>query len=175
MQQLNRKTLTRISALVLVMMLVLSYTASFAAASFASSKAGIEYGGKTFKLGKSYSTSTMKKYVKKAFGSYSRKSGGVCTCGSFYNYVTKKGVTIETLKANQGGKEKIVTITVTKKGVPTVSGLKVTDKTSKVASLYGTKCGKRGNTVQYTAGRYNVNITAKSKKVSKIEFWYDWD
>ena len=174
MQQLNRKTLTRISALVLVMMLVLSYTASFAAASFASSKAGIEYGGKTFKLGKSYSTNTMKKYVKKAFGSYSRKSGGACTCGSFFKYVTKKGVTIETLQAKQGGKEKIVTITVTKKGVPTVSGLKVTDKISKAASLYGTKCGRIGNTVLYTAGKYNVYITKKNNKVSRIEFWYDY-
>ena len=39
MQSINRKTLTRISALILVMMLVFSFTASFAAESFSSSKA----------------------------------------------------------------------------------------------------------------------------------------
>ena len=174
MQSINRKTLTRISALVLVMMLVFSFTASFAAESFSSSKAGIKYGGKTFKLGKSYSTSTMKKYVKNAFGSYERKSGGACTCGSFFEYVTKKGITIETLQAKKGGKEKIITITIKTKTVPTVSGLKVGNKVSKIATIYGKKCKIKGSTVKYTSGKHNMEVTTKSKKVTKIVFWYDF-
>ena len=171
MQSINRKALTRISALILVMMLVLSFTASFAAASFTSSKAGIS---KTIKLGKSYSTSTMKKYVKKAFGSYQRNTAAPCTQGAFFEYVTKKGVTIETLQKKGSKKEKIVTITITSKTVPTISGLKVGNKVSKIASLYGKKCSKRGSTVKYTSGKHNMEITTKSKKVTKIEFWYDF-
>lgn len=173
MQSINRKALTRISALILVVMLVFSFTASFAAASFTSSKAGIKYGGKTFKLGKSYTTATMKKYIKNAFGSYKRKTSDPCTEGSYFEYVTNKGVTIETLQKNGSKKEKIITITVKSKSVPTVSGLKVGNKVSKIADLYGKKCSKWGSTLLYTSGKYNVYFYTKSKKVTKIQFWLE--
>ena len=50
MQLVNRKTVTRVSALILVLMLILSGVSCFAA-SFKKSQAGVSYGGAQFKLG----------------------------------------------------------------------------------------------------------------------------
>ena len=165
----HRKTVLRAGALMLALIAMLSFTASYAA-SFTKSGAGIKYGGKTFKLG---DTTTPQK-LKKTFGNWtSRLVNDGCTCGfATYLYTFKsKGVVIETLQKKQGGTEKIITITVTSSKVPTTNGLKVGNKTSTLAAKYGTKCKKSGSTVLYTSGKYHMYVFTKSKKITKIQFW----
>lgn len=171
MQRSNRKTVTRVSALVLVLMLLFSLTASYAEASFAKSGAGVKYNGKTFKLG---DTTTGAK-LKKAFGSYTRKMDDGCTFGyATYLYTFKsKGITVETLQKKKGGSEQIITITITKKTVPTIAGLKVGNANSAIKTKYGSKCTLSGSTARYKAGKYYMYVYTKSKKITKIVFYHD--
>ena len=171
MQQSHRKTITRVSAFMLVLMLLFSFTASYAEASFSKSGAGVKYNGKTFKLG---DTTTGAK-LKKAFGSYTRSMDDGCTFGyATYLYTFKsKGITVETLQKKKGGSEHIITITVTKSSVPTIAGLKVGNSNSTIKSKYGTKCSLSGSTARYNSGKYYMYIYTKSKKVTKIVFYHD--
>ena len=169
MLKFNRKFLTRVVALVLVMILGLSFTACFAK-SFKASGAGIKYRS-TFKLGKT----TTAKTLKKALGKYSRKAYDGCTCGvASYVYTFKsKGVKIETLKRTATSKEEIISIIITKKGVPTIGGLRVGDKVSKIPKIYGKKCKKSGKTYTYTSGSLTLSIATKNGKVKKITMTKD--
>lgn len=165
------KTLTRVSALILALMLVLSFTTCFAE-SFKKSGAGIRYGGKSFKLG----DSTTAQKLKKAFGSYTVRKDNGCTCGyAIYEYTfSGKGLVIETLQKKKGdSKQKIITITVKKNKVPTIAGLKIGHKTSKIADKYGKNCTKSGSRVRYHSGKYYMTISTKNKKVTKIVFMLD--
>lgn len=166
--QNNRKLATRIGAIALVLMLLLSFTASFAAATFTASKAGIKYGS-SYKLG---STSTT---WKSKLGSYSRKKYDACTIGvaSYMYTFSSKGVKIETVVPKKGAKEQIISIILSKKTVPTIAGLRVGDKVSKMEQLYGTGYKKSGSTYTYTAGSTRMKVTTKSGKVSKITFIKD--
>ena len=165
----NRKFLTRVLALVLIMILGLSFTACFAKF-FKASGAGIKY-HKTFKLGKTTTAKTMKK----ALGKYTRKTYDGCTCGvASYMYTFKsKGVKIETLKRTAKSKEEIISIIITKKGVPTIGGLRVGDKVSKIPKVYGKKCKKSGKTYTYTSGSLTLIISTKSGRVKKITMTKD--
>lgn len=176
MQLVNRKTITRVSALILVLMLVLSSTACLAA-SFKKSAAGVKYGGKTFKLG---ATVTLKQ-MKNAFGS-SVKTGKVAPCdnmpygGKLYKFASK-GITIETrYKSAKKTSEQIISITLTKSTVPTIAGLKVGASSSKIKDLYGKKCYKlssdqvfytNGNPNNLKYGDYILDIFTKRSKNSK--------
>ena len=165
MELTMRRRVTRISVLVLVLMLLLSFVASFAAGSFSSSKAGIKYKS-SYKLG---STSTS---WKKNLGSYSRKQYDACTCGEasyLYNF-SSKGVKIETLVPKKGAKEQIISIVLSKKTVPTIAGLKVGDKVSKMEKLYGTGYTKSGSTYTYKSGSCRMTIKTSSGKIKKITF-----
>ena len=169
MKHIDRKLLTRVSALVMVLMLLFSFTASFAAASFTSKGAGIKYNG-TFKL----NSTTSEAALKKAFGkSYTREVDNGCTFGvATYRYnFSSRGIMIETLQKKEKSKEKIITIEVTKKTVPTIAGLRVGDKTSKLAKLYGKKCkiNKSKTQVVYETGDYVMRITARKGIIKKIE------
>ena len=82
---------------------------------------------------------------------------------------------METRQKKKGSKEQIITLTITKKNVPTIAGLKVGDKTSKIAKLYGKNCkiNKAKTKILYVAGKYNMVITVKNKKVTNIEILWD--
>ena len=169
MPKINRIFLTRVFALVLVMILGLSFTACFAK-SFKASGAGIKY-NKTFKLGKT----TTEKNLKKALGKYTRKQYDGCTCGvASYVYNFKaKGVKIETLKRTASSKEEIISIIITKRGVPTIGGLRVGDKVSKIPKVYGNNCSKSGKTYTYTSGSLTLTISTKNGKIKKITMTKD--
>jgi len=177
MRNTHRKAIARVSALVLILALVLSFSASLAEATFKSTGAGVKYNGSTIKLG-AYTTSAK---LKKAFGSWSsRKTDNGCTCGyATYLYTFKsRGIVVETLQKKKGDKnEKIITITVTKSTVPTIAGLKVGNKTSVLAKKYGTKCSRSGSKVLYKSGKYYMKIYTKTKNgsrvITKIEFILD--
>ena len=168
MQLTLRKRVIRISALVLVLTLLLSTIAAFAAASFTSSKAGIKYKS-TYKLGSTSST------WKKNLGSYTRKQYDACTCGEasyMYNF-SSKGVKIETLVPKKGAKEQIISIVLSKKTVPTIAGLKVGDKVSKMENLYGKGYSKSGSTYTYKSGSCRMTVKTKSGKITKITLLKD--
>lgn len=172
MRLINRKNVARFSALVLVLMLLFSFTASYAA-SFSKSGAGVKYKSKTFKLGSSVTSSDLKK----AFGSWSsRKKDDGCTCGYatyLYNFKSK-GIKIETLqKKKSDKKEKIITITITKKTVPTIAGVKVGSSTNTVFKKYGKKYGKSGSKLRFHSGKYNLVVYTKKNAVTKLEFILD--
>ena len=175
MQLVNRKTVTRVSALILVLMLILSGVSCFAA-SFKKSQAGVSYGGAQFKLG---ATTTGAK-LKKAFGSCTTKNVAVCTTvpygGRLYNFKSK-GISIETrYKTEAQTSEQIITITLTGSTVPTISGLKVGNKVSKLAENYGTKIHKdrfNKNHAYYASGNYILDVYTRSKKISKLVFLID--
>lgn len=176
MQLVNRRTVTRVSALILVLMLILSSTACLAA-SFKKSAAGVTYASKTFKLG----ATTTEKALKKAFGSsYKVSKVAVCTTvpygGRLYNF-SSKGIKIETrYKTKKKDSEQIITITLTGKSVPTIAGVKIGDKVSKLAEKYGTKIHKdkyNKNHMYYASGDYIMEIYKKSGKISKITFLID--
>ena len=171
MRPINRKTITRASALLLVLMLLFSFTASFAAGSFSKSKAGIKYSKKNYKLGATITASQLKK----AFGKYSRKTDNGCTCGyATHKYTFKsKGLVIETLqKKKNSTKEQIITITSSKK-VPTIDGIKVGSSFSSVKKKYGSKYKKSGSKYLYSTGKYCLVIYTKSNKVTKFKFILD--
>lgn len=174
MLHINRKIVTRVSALVLALMLLFSCTAGFAAASFTKKAAGVKYNKTTLKLG----GTTSEKALKKLFGSkYKRVTDDGCTFGyATYQYTfSDKGITVETLQKKKGGKEQIITLTMTKKNVPTIAGLKVGDKTSKIAKLYGKDCkvNKAKTKILYEVGKYYMEITVKKSKVTKITILWD--
>ena len=172
MQHGNRNTLARVIALALALMLVFSCTASFAAASFGKSNAGVKYDSKKFKLGDSVTASKLKK----SFGSYSKATDDGCTCGyATHRYTFKsKGLVIETLqKKKKDKKEKIIGITLTKNKVPTIAGVKVKDSNSTLGKKYGTNCKKNGSKVYYSSGKYYMKVYTKSKKITKIQFFLD--
>ena len=173
MQHINRSTVSRVSALILALMLLLSCTASYAAASFTAKGAGVKYNG-TFKLGATTSESDLKK----AFGkSYTRMVGDPCTCcaASFLYKFKSKGIEIETRKKTEKSKEQIIGFTVTKKTVPTIAGLRVGDKTSKIQKLYGKNCmiNRAKTKVVYNTGDYYLEITTKNKKITRISILWD--
>ena len=172
MQFNHRKAIARVSALLLVLMLLTSLTASYAAASFTKSGAGVRYNG-TFKLG----ATTSEAALKKAFGSnYKRSVDSGCTFGyATYRYnFSSKGIMIETLQKTKGAKEQIITIQISKSTVPTIAGLRVGNSVSTLGKKYGTKCQISGTTAQYKSGSYYMRVYTKSKKtVSKIVFWID--
>ena len=165
----NRKTVTRVSALILVLMLVLSSTACLAA-SFTKSAAGVKYNGKTVKLG----ATTSKETLVKVFGSGCR-TAKVAVCGIMpyggrvYKFASK-GISIDTRYKNaKKTSEQVVTITLTKSTVPTLAGLKVGDTTSKLSQKYGKKCyvdyGNK-NHVYYESGDYVMDVFTRSTKNS---------
>lgn len=86
-----------------------------------------------------------------------------------------RGVKVETLQSKKGGAEQIITIILSKKTVPTIAGLRVGDKVSKMVSLYGTGYKKSGTTYKYTRGAYRmtVNTNAKTQKITKITLLKD--
>ena len=171
MRHFNRKNVSRFSALILVLLLLCSFTASYAA-SFTKSAAGIKYDGKTYKLGASLSSSQ----IKSAFGKWDKREKDIgCTFGyATYLYTFKsKGLVIETLQKNSSDKkEQIITITTTKK-IPTIAGVKVGANVSTLASKYGTKYGKSGSTRRYYTGKYNMIVYTKNNKITKIQFMLD--
>ena len=175
MQLINRKTVTRVGALILALMLILS-SVSCLAASFRKSQAGVKYGGVTFKLG---ATTTGAK-LKKAFGSCTTKNVAVCTTvpygGRLYNFKSK-GIMIETrYKSEAQTSEQIITITLTGSTVPTLTGLKIGNKVSKLAEHYGTKIHKdkfNKNHAYYASGNYVLDVYTRSKKISKMVFLID--
>ena len=171
MRRFNRKNISRFCAFILVLLLLCSFTASYAA-SFSKSDAGIKYGGKTYKLGSSLSSSQ----IKKAFGKWDKRDVDIgCTFGyATYQYTFKsKGLVIETLqKKSSDKKEQIITITTTK-NIPTIAGVKVGAKVSTLASKYGTKYGKSGSKRRYYTGKYNMIVYTKSNKITRIQFLLD--
>lgn len=175
MQLVNRKTVTRVSALILVLMLILSSVSCLAAASFKKSAAGVKYNGSTFKLG---DTTTQKK-LKKAFGSSCTVyKVDICTTmpygGRLYKF-SKKGIEVET-KYNKNKSEQIVTIKLTKSTVPTIAGVKVGNKVSKLADKYGKKVYKdkyNSNHVYYASGNYILDVYKKNNKITKLVFLID--
>ena len=167
----SARTVTRRAvSMALVFMLILSFTACFAA-SFSKSHAGVKYSGKTFKLGSTVSPTRLKQ----TFGAYKRYMDDGCTFGyATYQYkFSKKGLVIETLQKKKGGSEQIISITLTKSTVPTVDGLKVGYKLSKFGEKLGTKCQKSGSTYRYVSGDYYMYLYTKDKKVTKIGLWKD--
>ena len=170
MQLVNRRTITRVGALILALMLILSSTACLAA-SFKKSAAGVKYNGATFKLG----ATTSEKALKKAFGK-DCKTGKVAVCGIMpyggrvYKF-SKKGISVETRYKNaKKTSEQIVTITLTSSTVPTMAGLKVGDSTSRLSKLYGKKCYvdySDKNHVFYESGDYIMDVFTKNTKNSK--------
>lgn len=171
MQMINRKSLSRLCAMVLALMLIFSSTASFAAAAFTKSGAGVKYNG-TFKLG----AKTTEAKLKKAFGKkYTHNIDDGCTFGyATHEYIFKsKGIRVETLEREKGGKQEIITIEISKSSVPTIGKLKVGYKTSKLAKLYGTDCEQDGTTVRYHDGNYFMYVYTKKKKITKIAFVLD--
>ena len=174
MLHINRKIVTRVSALVLALMLLFSCTAGFAAASFTKKAAGVKYNKTTLKLG----GTTSEKALKKLFGSkYKRLTGPACTCcyATYYYTFSDKGIEVETRQKKKGSKEQIIGLTITKKNVPTIAGLKVGDKTSKIAKLYGKDCkvNKAKTKILYEVGKYYMEVTVKNKKVTKIAILWD--
>lgn len=174
MSHINRKLVTRVCALVMALALLFSCSAAFAEASFTKSAAGVKYNGSTFKLG----ATTSEAALKKAFGDkYTRLTDDGCTFGyATYQYTfSSKGIMIETLQKKKGGKEQIITLQITKSTVPTLAGLKVGNKSSRIAKLYGKKCkiNKAKTRVLYTAGAYDLIIETRKSKVTKITLLWD--
>lgn len=164
MKNINRSFVTRVSALVLILALIASF--SVCLADFGSSGAGVK-GKSTIKVGANVTSSKLKK----AFGSWSsRKSQDACVdCYASYVYKwSSKGVKVETIQHSKGGKEEVITIVVSKKGVKTIGGLKVGDSIEKIAKVYGTKCKVSGSTYRYESGKYTLSISTKKNKVTKI-------
>lgn len=169
MQLVNRKTLARIGALILVLTLILSSTACLAA-SFKKSAAGVKYGGKTFKLG----ATTSKDALKAAFGSVRTSRVPVCGNmpygGKLYKF-SSKGINIETRYKNaKKTSEQIVTITLTGSSIPTLAGLKIGDTTSKLSQKYGRRCyvdPSNKKHVYYNSGDYYMDVFTKSATNSK--------
>lgn len=165
----TRRRLAWAGALLIAVSLLLS-AAAVCADSFSSTDAGIRYRG-TYRIG---STSTG---WKKSLGKYTRKKYDGCTAGTnSYMYTFKsRGVKVETLQSKKGGAEQIITIILSKKTVPTIAGLRVGDKVSKMVSLYGTGYKKSGTTYKYTRGTYRmtVNTNAKTQKITKITLLKD--
>ena len=141
MQQTSRKFCLRVSALVIVLVLLLSMTSAFAAS------AGIKYNGSSFKRGSSYSMSKMKR----AFGT--GKKQGECV-GIFARYkFSRSGLTIYADQAKKNGSLKIKSITVTSSRISTLCGFKV-----------GSKINKKNGTYSKNGVRFKV----KNKKVTAI-------
>lgn len=155
----------RVQALVLVFLVaisVLSATVASAAPSYTSSKAGIKYSGKTYKVG---TTSTT---WKKKLGKYSRKKYDACTCGDYSYMYTYKGIKVETAYAIKKRKETVMSFVITSSKYPTANGLKVGQTVSKMKKLYGEKYKKSGTSYTYTAGNTSMIIKA-DKKTNKIK------
>ncbi len=134
------------------------------AASFSKAKAGIKYGGAVYRVGQ---TSTK---WKSKLGKYSRKL--VETNGSIisYSYTFKgKGIKVSTLYSTKYKKEKIVSILMVGKAVPTNSGLRVGNSGSKVVSLYGKSYTKKGNLYTYKAGGRRLIVKAIGNRVYGIK------
>ena len=161
MQNINRKFLTRVGALALILALLLSTAACLA--EFSASNAGI----KGIKVGDSLTG----KKLRKTFGKWSsRKSQDACVdCYASYVYKWKgKGLKIETVEHTQGGKEEVVTIVLSKKKFKTIGGLRVGDDVARIAEVYGANCSVSGSTYRYESGNYTLTISTKNNKVSKI-------
>jgi len=171
MRSFNRKTLSRAGVLFVVLMLLFSFTASYAA-SFTSSGAGIKYSGKTYKLYASISESSLKKNL----GQWSSRTyNGDCSQGVVYSYNYKsKGIIFDILlKKKTDTRGRIVAITVTSRKVPTIAGMKIGDSTSSLKNKYGKKYGKSGSKRRYYTGKYNLIVYTKSNKVTKYKLLYD--
>lgn len=173
MRPINRKTISRAGALMLVLILLFSFTASYAAASFTKSKAGVKYSKKSYKLGASVTASQLKK----AFGKWSsHKTDNGCTCGyATHKYTFKsKGLVIETLqKKKNSTKQQIITITASSKKVPTIDGIKVGSTVKSVTSKYGKKYSKSGSKLLFSTGKYYLVVYTKNNKVTKYKFILD--
>ena len=170
MRHFNRKNISRFSALMLVLLLLCSFTASYAASkSFKKSDCGVKYGGKTFKLGNSYSSSDLKK----AFGKWDKREADIaCSFGyATYKYTFKsKGIVIETLKKKQKDKkEQIISIELKKKNVPTLAGVKVGAKASTMVNKYG----KPNDGGEWKNGNYRMGANKNNDKISRIVFYID--
>ena len=164
------ETACRVGALALALALLLSWTATLAGASFTSSGAGVRYGGKNIRLG----DKTTPAKLAGIFGKYdSRKTDSTISFGfATYLYTFKsKGIAIETFQKKKGdSKEKIIRIIVTGKKIPTLAGMKVGNGDSVLEKKYGTKRAKSGSKLLYRAGKYNLLVYTKSKKITKYEF-----
>ena len=155
----NRKFVTRVTALVLVMLLALSFTASFAAG-FSKSGAGITKGG--VKLGATGNWKSKLSSLKR-----SKEPGCV---GVYAGYIYKaSGLKIETHQKKKTSSEEIVYILVTSKSYRTIGGLKVGDTVEKMQSIYG-KGRKSGSTYSYSSGSYKMKVSTSSGKVKSIAF-----
>ena len=94
-----------------------------------------------------------------------------CSCftwGVGYRY-KKKGLVILTEPTNKAGtKERVSTITITKKSFPLDTGVKVGSKLKTLKSAYGSKLKKKGAKYYVKSGSDKITFTMKSGKVKKI-------
>ena len=136
------------------------------AASFTKSAAAIKYGGSVFRIGQ---TSTK---WKSKLGKYTRKR--IETNGSLtsYAYTFKtRGIKVSTLYSAKLKKEKIVSVLMVTKAVPTSGGLRVGNTRDKMAKLYGKKCTIKGNIYTYKAGGRILKVKAIKNRVYGIKIY----
>ena len=140
----NRRMITRISAIVLIIAIMMSFTSALAAT------AGIKYNGSTFKKGSSYSMSKMKR----AFGTPHKQ--GECV-GIYARYkFSRSGLTIYADQSRRNGTLKIKSMTITSSRISTLCGFRV-----------GSKVNKKNGTYRISGG---IRATVRNKKVTKIQF-----
>ena len=93
---------------------------------------------------------------------------GCFTYGIGFRY-KKTGLTITTEATNKAGtKERVSTITITKKTFPTADGIKVGSTLQTLKSTYGSKLKKKGTKYYVKSGSDRTTFTMKSGKVKKI-------
>jgi hypothetical protein len=134
------------------------------AASFSAARAGMKIGGVNYRVGQ---TSTK---WKSKLGTYSRKLNETNGTLASYTYTfKKKGVRVTTLYSSKLRKEKIVSILIVGKSVPTAGGLKVGHGYSKMTGMYGKKFKQSGRVYTYKSGSRKLQVKASGGKISAIK------